>query len=275
MYSGTTLTRFSGRVLGAHQKIDRVARDYLQRILPDNSIFPTSRQILHFEGRKGPDAIKRKSPAKDEPWHYYNPFDADDSQLIELIEDHYQQLVKELRAGNLERSAFEAAWIAHALVDGLTPPHHYPYEKRIEEIWGDGKHIRTTLRKKWFPPADTARERLQKSWEVWGPKGLITTHGLFELGAAVILAPASMAEARPTKAEIAEIRRLGTTEWFKQTAQEVTTWDIYERYLKKGWTTKLAYDIRHKLGPTMSKTVCLTWYCALVDAELVKPEIRI
>src|SRR3954467_334624 len=122
MYSGSTMTPLSGRILGAHQKIDSVARRNLERMMPGCK-FPRSRQIMHFEGKNGPDAIKRKSPAKDEPWHYYSPFDDDDSQLIELIRDHYNELVKRLKDGNKERTAFEAAWLAHAIVDGLTPAH--------------------------------------------------------------------------------------------------------------------------------------------------------
>lgn len=272
MYSGTTLTRFSGRVLGGHQKIDRLARDHLEKLLPDNSVFPKARQVLHFEGRKGPDAIKRKSPSIDEPWHYYSPFDDDDSQLMNLIKDHYDQLVVELKTQNLERAAFEAAWLAHALVDGLTPAHHYPYEQQIEEIWGAGKENRTTVMLKWFPPGDTVRERLQKSWKVWGSKGLISTHGLFEIGVAVIIAPLTMSEAVPTKREQKLIMEVGVKDWFKRSAREIASLDIYERYRKRGWTAKLAYDVRHRLGPVMVQNVCLAWYAALVDAELVNEE---
>lgn len=269
MYSGTTLTRFSGRVLGGHQKIDRIARDHLTRILDDNKIFPAARQILHFEGRKGPDAIKRKSPAKDEPWHYYSPFDEKDGQLLHLIQEHYDQLVEQLKTGSQERVAFEAAWLAHAIVDGLTPAHHYPYEKTIEKLWGGGKEDRTTYMLKWFPPADTVRGRLQKSWKVWGAKGLISTHILFEIGVAVIIAPLTMSDTVPTSRELELIKQVGVADWFKRSAREIATLDIYLRYIKRGWTTKLAYDIRHKLGPIMVQAVCLAWYSALVDAGKV------
>ena len=136
MYSGTTFTNFSGSVLGGHQKIDRVARKYLRKITEDTDGFPKIRSIIHFEGKNGPDGIKRKSPAKDEPWHFYDPFDEDDSQLLELIDGHYKILVKELKKGTPEKAAFDAAWIAHALVDGLTPAHHYPYEETLEELRG-------------------------------------------------------------------------------------------------------------------------------------------
>src|SRR5579859_304046 len=109
MYSGTTLTPLSGRVMGAHQRIDRLARRSLKRLLKHDAAFPTSKRILHFEGVNGPDAIKRKSPAQDEPWHYYSPFDEADTQLLELIGDHYDHLVGALRDHDEVRASFEAA----------------------------------------------------------------------------------------------------------------------------------------------------------------------
>lgn len=270
MYSGTTLTKFSGRLIGTHQKFDRVARAHMEKIIPDDSVFPKAGKILHFEGKKGPDAIKRKSPAKDEPWHYYSPFDDDDSELIELIRSHYERLVKELKAGNEERAAFESAWLAHALVDGLTPAHHYPYEKEIEELWDGSKDERTTVAKKWFPPADTKRGRAAKTWKYLGPKGLINTHVLFEMGVATIAAPLGLSEALPTSERLEEARELGPIEVFKRSAREIAVLDMYNRYQKRGWSTKLIYDTRHKLCPTIVQTVTLVWYLALVDAGLVK-----
>lgn len=271
MYSGSTLTKYSGRVLGAHQKIDRVARRHLSRLLPNNSLFPSAKYILHFEGRNGPDAIKRKSPAKDEPWHYYSPFDDDDSQLIELIDDHYKLLVKELKAGNSERIAFEAAWLAHALVDGLTPAHHYPYEEKLVELRGGmGIDTRTTIREKLVMHGDTRREKVKNNWKMWGPKGLFTTHGLFEMGIATLIMPLGFGEAVPKQVDINRMRTIGPIEWFKRTAREIAIMDMYERYHRKGWTPKLAYDIRHKLGPLLVQTVCLTWYAAVEDAGLIE-----
>ncbi len=44
------------------------------------------------------------------------------------------QLSHEIRRHNIVRASFEAAWLAHALVDGLTPAHHYPYEEKLLEV---------------------------------------------------------------------------------------------------------------------------------------------
>src|SRR5687768_4414525 len=149
MYSGTTLTPLSGRLMGAHQKLDRLAHASLRSLLKEPNVFPSIRRVLHFEGVNGPDAIKRKSPAKDEPWHYYSPFDDTDNKLIDLLDIHYDQLVKALKGKDEVRAAFEAAWLAHAIVDGLTPAHHYPYEEVLTELRGGaGIETRTTVKEK-------------------------------------------------------------------------------------------------------------------------------
>lgn len=269
MYAGTTLTRYSGKFIGAHQKLDKIARRQLGKLLGDDSLFPSIQNILRFEGKNGPDAIKRKSPAKDEPWHFYSPFDDNDSQLIELINDHYQQLVRQIKKGNRERTAFEAAWLAHALVDGLTPAHHYPYEEKLTELRGEGKEMRTTLKGRLFMPGATRRERLKKNWKYYGPKGLMTTHGLFEMGIAALIAPLSFGEAKPTQSDIDRMLEIGPIDWFKQTSREVAVLGMYDQYYEKGWTTKLANQVRHKLAPAIIKTITLTWYAAMREAGVV------
>jgi hypothetical protein len=270
MYSGTTLTNFSGAVVGAHQKIDRVAYKYLTKITNNKSGFPTLRDILHFEGKNGPDGIKRKSPAVDEPWHFYDPFDEDDSQLLELIEGHYNELVKQLKKGAPERAAFDGAWIAHAIVDGLTPAHHYPYEEKLEELGGGGLHTRDSFKNKLFIAGDTKRESMKKSWALWGAGGLISTHVLFEIGIAMIIAPLSVRSAKPSDGDIEQLIEVGYEEYFKRAAREIALLDMYERFLKRGWTPRLIRDVRNELAPIMMKTVSLVWYSAMRDAGLLR-----
>jgi|AntRauTorckE6833_2_1112554.scaffolds.fasta_scaffold00141_10 hypothetical protein len=269
MYSGSTITKYSGRVAGAHQKIDRVAHKHLVKLSSAGNAFPSTKDILRFEGKNGPDGIKRKSPAQDEPWHYYSPFDNDDSALIDLIEEHYKNLIKQLKAKNNERASFEAAWLAHALVDGLTPAHHYPYEKELTKLRG-GKAIldRTTIREKLVMPGDTTRDKVKNNWKMWGPKGLMTTHGLFELGIATIIAPLGFGEAVPKHEDVEALQEIGYLEWFRRAAREIAALEMYDRYYKTGWTPKLAYQVRHVLGPTIIKTVALTWYSACLEAGI-------
>ena len=273
MYSGTTLTKFSGRLLGAHQKIDRIARKHLDKLLPEDKqkLFPSTKNILKFEGREGPDGIKRKSPAQDEPWHYFNPFDEKDTGLLKLIDGHYKKLVASLKESNNERAAFESAWLAHALVDGLTPAHHYPYEEKLTELrGGEGLETRTSIKEKWVIPGETRPKQVKNNWQYWGPRGLFLSHGLFEMGVASIIKPLSFRDDYPSDEEIKKAREIGLPEYFKLVAREIGVLDMFVKYHKKGWTPRLAYDVRHKLGPTLVKTVTLGWFMALEDAGLVK-----
>ena len=273
MYSGTTLTKISGRVLGAHQKIDRVAHRHLERLAPA-CFFPSVRSILHFEGGQGPDAIKRKSPAQDEPWHYFQPFDQDDKQLLELIEEHYQRLIECLAKGDEVRGAFEAAWLAHAVVDGLTPAHHYPYEEKLVELrGGKGLESRTTVKEKVIFPGESKGEQVKNNWKFWGPKGLFTTHFAFEWGVATLMAPLRLRRAVPSAEEISRFVELGPSEWYRATAQDIAKMGLYDAFYASGWTMGLARRIRRQLAPEIVKAVALIWYGAAKEAGVTQVKI--
>ena len=254
-------------MVGAHQKIDRLARASLHALLPGNDTFPSTKLILHFEGVNGPDAIKRKSPAKDEPWHYYSPFDDEDTQLIEIISEHYDYLVAALKKGDEVRAGFEASWLAHAIVDGLTPAHHYPYEEKLAEIrGGKGLETRNNLWDKIVMPGKSRRDMLRNNWRMWGPKGLLTSHGFFEFGVAFMLLPPGGRYATPTKADIAELNKHGLLDLFRLKAKEIAALDTYHAYVKTGWTPQLARKVRLRIIPAIVKTVALAWYAASIDA---------
>jgi hypothetical protein len=274
MYAGTTLTPISGRVLGAHQKLDRLARSSLRSLIHDDSIFPEIKAILHFEGVNGPDAIKRKSPAKDEPWHYYSPFKSSDTKLINIIEIHYDQLVVALKQKDEVRAAFEAAWLAHAIVDGLTPAHHYPYEEVLTELrGGEGVESRTSYKDKIVMPGETRREQMHNNWKMWGSKGLLSTHFGFEWGVAALIAPFSMRQVKVSDKAIKDLHMYGMLELFRRTAKEVGSLGMYERYYRHGWTPRLARQVRRHLAPAIVKMVTLAWYAAAIDAGLVEKRV--
>lgn len=272
MYSGTTLTPISGRVLGAHQKLDRLARGSLRALLKSKDRdFPGTRLILHFEGVNGPDAIKRKSPAKDEPWHYLSPFDEKDMQLIDLISGHYDHLVEALKKQDEIRASFEAAWLAHAIVDGLTPAHHFPYEETLTELRGGaGIETRTSVKEKIILPGETRREQVKNNWKMWGPRGLLATHGFFEFGVAALIAPFSLKQVPITEDDMSDLYKYGVLELFRRTAKEVDGLNMFARYTNYGWTPKLARQVRNHLAPAIVKMVTLAWYAAAIDAGLVR-----
>lgn len=271
MYSGSTLTplKHFDAWFGAHQKIDRVARRYLQSmdaVLAAD--FPSRREIMSFEGLDGPDGIKRKTPAQDEPWHYYDPENADDVQILAIIQGHYKQLVQALQAGNRTRAAFEAAWLAHALVDGMTPAHHYPYEEELVRLRGGaGIETRTTPKEKLVMPGDTLPKKISNNWQMWGDKGLLATHIAFEMGVAVMIIPLRFTAAMPDETARKQVLAEGIVALFKQRAKQVSELHMYEQFYKSGWTPRLAKQVRRELVPTITSTVALVWYAAAYEAR--------
>lgn len=261
-------------VFHAHQKLDRVAYRHLRQLIGSPKVWPSQSDILHFEGKRGPDASKLKNNpgAGEPPWHFVDPFDVTDKKLVATIESHYDSLVLSLKANNSERIAFEAAWLAHALVDGLTPAHHYPYEAALQDLrGGQTRTSRTTMMRRIAIKGDTHRESVKQSFKLVGPKGLLMTHTAFEGGAYMIILPLSLDNAVPSKEAMLSIRKLGLIAYFQQQAREVGALNLYERFYKLGWTPKLARLVRKEMAPRMAQMVTLAWYCALVDASIVKP----
>lgn len=269
MYSGTTLRTSSGDLLGAHQRIDRVARRHLTKVLPRQAFFPNARMILRFEGRDGPDGIKRKSPARDEPWHYIDPTNHSDDALVGIIEAHLVNLEKALRKRDDVRASFEAAWLAHAIVDGLTPAHHYPLEAKLEELrGGEGLETRTSFKQKVLMPGGTRRHQVKNNWEFWGAKGVMTTHFLFEMGFATTLASLKLTQAIPSKNELIRVKQDGFLPMFRENLNHIHSLKMYDTFHAKGWNRALARQTREELAPTIVRCVTLAWYAAALRAEM-------
>lgn len=267
MYSGSTIRNKSGRVIGAHQKIDRVARRRLSEILPGKRYFPAIAHILHFEGMNGPDGIKRKSPSKDEPWHYIDPTNHNDTELLTLIEDHITNLTTALYERNDTRASFEAAWLAHAIVDGLTPAHHYPLSEKIHELWGHPKEERTSIKSKNIIPGDTRRQQVSKNWEYWGAGGVFTTHVLFEFGFATTISALRFKGVVPNNNQLVRLKKEGPMPMLKEAIWKVYELDMYTEFQKSGWNRNLARMTRTKLAPLIINSVILAWYYASERAE--------
>lgn len=266
MYAGTTFRRDSGRIIGVHQKIDRVSRRHLKRLVTRNTFFPTISKILHFEGINGPDGIKRKSPSKDEPWHYIDPTKPDDHELLIIINNHMFNLIKSLKQHDEERSAFEAAWLAHSVVDGLTPPHHFPLDDKIEELWGKPHTERLTKKDKTIIKGINRRDTVSKNWQYWGFGGVFSAHLGFELGVASTIAPQRFNECYPTKADIDNLKKIGFEAVFLESMHRIYDLRMYDAFGKGGWTHRLASQTRDVLIPEIIKVVCLSWYNATLEA---------
>ena len=256
--------------MGAHQKIDRLAAKQLKKLLNDRpNNFPRTNYVILFEGNNGPDAIKRKSPfAKDEPWHFIQPDDDTDIDLLAIIKYHYDQLVLSIRANDEVRAGFEAAWLAHAMVDGLTPAHHFPYGDKVSELLGGIRmDEREGVKDRILMSGASVSKMLVNNWRFWGPKGVFTTHAAFELGIATILKPIQYPQNICDGHHMAYVDSSNIRQWYRQTAKSVNEYDFYDRFYKDGWTRSLASDVRKQLIPVLVRAVALAWYGAAIEAE--------
>lgn len=258
--------KHSGELIGTHRKIDKTARRMLSKYLDNARIFPSTEQILQFEGINGPDGLKRKSPGVDEPMHFINPQN-DDGVLIGLIDNHHINLVKALASRNIERAAFEAAWMAHAITDGLTPAHHYPYQERVKELM-KGKDYKQLfgVKIKGIMRGDNLAEALRNNWLYWGTNGIMTKHVAFEYGVANLVAVI------PQKNLMLGMSRknfdnIDYKKVFYRALERVDSLKMYDRFLEKGWTTELMSDTCNILIPEIIKTVALCWASCINEAE--------
>jgi hypothetical protein len=266
MYAGTTFRRGSGRIVGVHQKIDRAARRHLNKYIPKSVDFPGTKDILHFEGTNGPDAIKHMKPSQDEPWYFIDPANPDDHELITIIHNHTVNLAEALKANNSVRAAFEAAWLAHAITDGLTPAHHYPLNDKIEELWGRPRLERTSTRDKAIIHGVNRKDTLLKNWEYWGAGGVFTAHIIFEMGVASVISTDKYKTGGPTENDIARLSKDGFEVLFMESLHKIHDMKMYDEFGKNGWTRRLATKTKKVLVPEIIKVVALAWYQAIIMA---------
>jgi len=254
-------------MMGVHQKIDRIAHRNIIPLAENRTTFPNKQQILHFEGLNGPDGIKRKSPGKDEPWHYIDPNNPEDRQLTVMITDHIHNMAAALKANDMIKAGFEAAWMAHAIVDGLTPAHHYPLEAKLEELREQGLETRNSTKEKILLPGKNRRIQLRNNWEYWGAKGVMTTHFGFELGVASTISTHRFEGSTVSREQCNYIEEHGFAKYFEASLQRVADMGMYDEFSKLGWTRHLARETKNDLIPEIAQSVTLGWYQAIINAE--------
>lgn len=260
-------SKHSGELMGTHQKLDKAARRLLNKHLPVAARkFPSIDEITHFEGIHGPDGLKRKSPGVDEPEHFIQP-GKDDGVLINYIRNHHHNLVEALKNNNRERAAFEAAWMAHAITDGLTPAHHYPFRKIVDELMSDkdykklfGVQIKGIMR------GNNLAQAARNNWLYWGAGGVMTKHIAFEYGVAYTITPIPIKRLMPKNLKHEDFRNIDFEKVFYESLDRVATMKMYDTFLEKGWNTELVLQTRESLMPEIVRAITLAWASALQEA---------
>ncbi len=261
-------SKHSGELMGTHQKLDKSARWLLNKNLPAaQRNFPSIKEILHFEGIRGPDGLKRKSPGVDEPEHFIIP-DKDDGILIGYMRNHYYNLVQALKNDNRERAAFEAAWLAHVITDGLTPAHHYPYRKVVDELMSDRDYKRLFgVEIKGIMRGHNLAQAARNNWLYWGAGGVMTKHIAFEYGVAYTITPIPIKRLAPKNIKRSEFKNPDCEKAFYLALAKVDAMKMYDRFLEVGWNTELIIETREILIPEIVRAITLAWAAAVLEAK--------
>lgn len=272
MYSTTTLvknSRFNGRYIGTHQRIDFAARHVLAKAISEGEYFPTGKEIIYFEGTRGPDGLKRKSPGEDEPSHMWSD-SPNGAGVRKLIKDYRHNLVAALEANDHEKAAREAAWMAHMVTDGLTPAHHYPLgEEKKRLMTGDEMMTVFGAPMKGLMKGRNWRETWKNNWQYWGFSGSMSQHVSYEYGVLMLVASIPIKKLVP-KINIEKFRQSDFKEEFLQAVEKMQKMQIYEDFVAKGWTVGLVTKTRDELLPMIIEMVALGWFAAMAEAKQKK-----
>ncbi|MBI4100978.1 hypothetical protein HY441_00705 [Candidatus Microgenomates bacterium] len=264
MYSTFLPTKRSGNWFGAHQKFDKLAyRLLLPCIKP--GFFPKLEDMLHFEGYNGPDGLIAKSPGKNEPRHYYDP-KREQGPVLEHIASHFEMLVTKLRQQDYLRAAFEAAWLAHAVTDGLTPAHHHGYVEKVKDLHAQANHQVSKVRDKVIIKGSSGRETMRHTWQLWRSKGQLTSHTHFEAGVASALVTSGLSNLYLPEPLFAAAKKLGPVKFFQAQARLIDHLGLFDRFTKNGWTIGLARQVRKVLAPAIAQTIAIVWLLAYAQA---------
>lgn len=236
----THLTKGKFNSVGTHQKFDRAAYGLIRNKLPKDK-FPNRSMILNFEGFGGPDGLKFKGKyVSDHMWDPVNKI----GQLPHWIEIHFDNLVDALKKDDMVKASFEAGFMAHYLTDSLTPAHHVNHKYLLEE-YEQKKH--------------------RKRWKVYGHKGILSTHVAFETGisSAIFFAPIKTSF---DESLLKRIRKDGIQKVVMQESLEMSKHNIYDVYLKKGWSTKLVKTIKATVVKRIPQLIAAAWLAAYQEA---------
>ncbi len=267
MYSTTTLvknSKLNGKLVGTHQLLDQAARKLLAKHLPRGKFFPTSKEILQFEGARGPDGLKRKSPDEDDPSHMFGEDQGAD--LVQQIMDHRHNLIQALKKHDQVRAAFEAAWMAHKVTDSLTPAHHFPLSEAKEELMSNKEFVKIFGEPiKGIMHGRSALETARNNWLYWGAGGHMSKHVGYEYGVAVIAAALPQRSIMP-QVSAEEFCLVEPKKVLYEAIDRLHVRAAYEQFRQDGWTVDLAMATKNQLLPEIVRVIALLWYSAVEEA---------
>ncbi|MBI2798240.1 hypothetical protein HYX70_02980 [Candidatus Saccharibacteria bacterium] len=229
------------KTFGTHQKFDREAHRLASAYIGTG--FPTRKQILNFEGMGGPDGLKFKGKyTADHLWDPINEI----GFLPIWIDVHYKNLVTALKLGDTQKAAFEAGYMAHYLTDSLTPAHHLSFKLIMAGYEDSG--------------------RWRKKWLAWGGrKGPMRSHVAFETGVSSAVSFGSI-HANFDPQLFKNIQKNGLPAVVKQESRSIAELDLYQKFLRSGWTVSLAKAVKAVVVKRIPQLIAAAWVAAYAEA---------
>ena len=271
MYSRTIPLSKKTEKVATHQRLIRAARRATVPFLPTNTTFPPAKQIIHFEGKNGPDGLASKHSVGDEPTEFINPKDPTDRKLLAEIKNRIYNLHIAIKKKNHIRANFEAAWLSHIIIDGLTPPHHQPFKEQLKEIDPrEAAEIDSRLKRIFTSGGDNALDTFALNWKRLGPHGVGTNHMMFEAGVDLLVMPLSPRHLSRVEITTAELKRVKSGRFislYSDAVKKINSLRMFERYEKSSWTTDLATDVRETLIPEIVRMITLAWLAAVYKGK--------
>ncbi|MDR1032495.1 MAG: hypothetical protein LBL84_00595 [Candidatus Nomurabacteria bacterium] len=255
--------------VATHQRLDRAARRQITGHLPKDCHFPTAKEIIHFEGMNGPDGLaSKRGNLQDEP-HQFVPPDFSDKRLLNHISNHIHNLHVASLKNDRVRMSFEAAWMAHMIVDGLSPSHHQPFKEQLREL--DNREVDELKSRvsRIVTPGTSMKDFLSLNWKRLGPKGIGTNHVMFEAGVEFLMLPyrSKQLAVELSREDVKRAKSGEYIEMFKGSIKYIDGYQMFERYEQKSWTEDLARDVRHVMVPEMVKMITLGWLAGIYKGE--------
>lgn len=229
----TVLTKGKFRKVGVHQRLDQAAYSVLaqEHELKD---LPSLNSILFFEGYNGPDGLKIKG--KHDTNHLWEPIE-EIGQLKKFVKVNFDNLVQALRDNDSDKAAFEMAWLAHFLTDGLTPAHH------IDDLY--------------MPKA--RKVSVLNMWEFL--KSIPRQHVIFESLTGGVLWLRKI-DRKGNGLIAGDIKKEGIESIFVRESKKIAKLNIYNKFLEKGWSLDVANMILKKTVPAIVILIASAWVAA-------------
>jgi hypothetical protein len=264
MFSRTIFADKRTEKIATHQRLVRAARRIVPRYVSARTQLPSAKQIVHFEGKNGPDGLAGKHNIQDFPMEMLNPTHQR-HELIEHLNHHLRALGRAHRHHDEVRVAFELAWSEHLIVDGLTPAHHHDYSDQVKQLDPRELDEINSILKRIFVRGAGLTDTIRKNWKKIGPRGVATNHILFEAGIDFITMPlsAKRLEVELSPSDLKRVRQGKFVQVYLESVRRIADLHMFERYEHGGWSTDLVDDVRNVLLPECVKCIALGWLSVL------------